>query len=139
MNSDNICRKQQHQPLPMTTAAFLHPCFTFCSSLFDFYITACTLLLALFSHGNPAPDVSVLLAQGRRASSLSIKQEKLVPKWALARNCLGGNGGTGGQLCEERGGGNKQGTTEEELKDEEGYAGIRSHRLTTSKNANTLL
>lgn len=79
MNSDNV-RGKQHQPLPMTTAAFLHPCFMFCSSLFEFYITACTVLLALFSHGNAAPDVSVLLAQGRRPDSLSIKQEKLVPK-----------------------------------------------------------
>lgn len=80
MNSDSIRGKQQHHPLPMTTAAFLHPCFTFCSSVFDFYITACMMLLVLFSHGNLAPDVSVLLAQGRRAVFLSIKQEKLVPK-----------------------------------------------------------
>lgn len=84
MNSGNIRGKQQHQPLPLTTAAILHPCFTFCSSLFDFYVTDSTVLLALFSHGNPAPDVSVLLAPGRSDATfpdfLSIKQEKLVPK-----------------------------------------------------------
>lgn len=70
MNSDNIRGKQQHQPLPLTTAAILHPCFTFCSSLFDFYITDSMVLLALFSHGDPTPDVSVLLARGRSDATL---------------------------------------------------------------------